>query len=508
MKPLVPKLTTFTEDILQLVNHWKDNSKRTPEQLKNWPGDKIFQYAGNDQPHALCLLKADGFDGLPVFKNHTNQQMMEAAANRELLAFTADDVIRIALFFNLDDIKTIVLLVKAQWERFLVSRINRNNIDWVNKTGVAEEFFPAFMDNEKAMQKLSDTLQPLDASFGTTVKLGITPELYGSLVNHILVSRTFYFAIESIEIASFVESQNQLLALLKSENSAYNDLYHARNKQWIDLLKAAENAHLRLEDQRMQNAEDERNWMAVFGDAWYELSKTDMEYQSLKRKVEMKKQNPQMTAEQVEAAVLTLMEAELEQLQNMETAITISQLFSKMDDNTNPDTQVNKEVFERYKKVLRAIWLKTHPDKVNDKGFTPEQLELLQKFYRQATEMSATDRLINPLTLERLEVLLHEVDELYANMGLNINLNTTVKGSTLKEKVEWLENQIKILENELTQLKNELFSLVNDATLKQKAESMKDPETIELVKNQMIGKKNLLTEELAGLKKDLDHLFK
>jgi hypothetical protein len=36
-------------------------------------------------------------------------------------------------------------------------------------------------------------------------------------------------------------------------------------------------------------------------------------------------------------------------------------------------------------------------------------------------------------------------------MGLNINLNTTIKGNTLKEKVEWLEKQIKLIENELTQ---------------------------------------------------------
>jgi preprotein translocase subunit Sec63 len=62
---------------------------------------------------------------------------------------------------------------------------------------------------------------------------------------------------------------------------------------------------------------------------------------------------------------------------------------------------VDKEMIDRYKKWLRTIWLKTHPDKVADKGFTPEQHEVLRNFYRQATEMNATERLINPLTLER-----------------------------------------------------------------------------------------------------------
>lgn len=508
MKSLVPKLTTLTEDLLQLVNHWKDNSKRTSEQLKCWPADKIFEFAGNDHPEALRLLQADGYDGLPVFKNHSCQQIMEAAVDRELLGFIPEDVLRLSLFFHLDDIRTIVLLVKAQWERFLVSQIKRFDIDWVNKTGVAEEYIPAFMENENAIQELSETWEVLDSWFGVSIKHGLTQEIYSSLLDHIIISRTFYFAIESSEIDSFVESQNQLLKLLKSENSAYNDIYHARNKQWLSLLQTAENAHIRLEDQRLQNAEDEREWMTIFGDAWYELTKADLNFQSLNRQIELKKTNPEMSVEQIEEADRAMVEAELEQLHNMETAITISQLFTQLDDEGATQSNISKEIIDRYKKVLRTIWLKTHPDKIADKGFTPEQVEILQNFYRQATGISATDRLISPLTLERLENMLLEVEELYSNMGLNINLNTTIKGSTLKEKVEWLEKQIKSIENELTQLKNELYSLVNDTTIKQKIESKKDKETIEQIKKQMLEKKNLLDKELEGLRKEMGELFR
>jgi len=508
MKPLVPKLTTLTEDLLQLVNLWKDNNSRTPEQLKYWPGDKIFGFAGNDHPDALRLLRADGYDGLPVFKNHSCRQTMEAAANRELLVFNPEDVIRLSLFFHLGDIKTIVLLVKAQWEKYLVSQVKSFDINRLNKTGVAEEFLPAFMDDENTIQELSETWEMLDRWFGVFLKRGLARELYSSVLNQIMISRIFYFAIESPEMAAFVDGQNELLELLKGENSAYNDVYHARNKQWLGLLQAAENAHIRLENQRTQNAEDEREWMSIFGEVWYGLTKVDLKYQSLKRQIELKKKNPEMSVEQIIETDRAIMEAELEQLQNMETAITISQIFTRFEGEATTQVEVDKEMVDRYKKVLRTIWLKTHPDKIADKGFTPEQVEILQKFYRQATEMSATDRLINPLTLERLETLLQEVEELYSNMGLNIKLNTTIKGSTLKEKVEWLEKQIKLVENELTQLKNELYSLVNDATVKQKVESMKNAETIEAIKRQMSEKKDRLEMELDGLGNELAGLFR
>jgi hypothetical protein len=94
--------------------------------------------------------------------------------------------------------------------------------------------------------------------------------------------------------------------------------------------------HIFLEDQRLQNAENERQWMSVFGDAWYELTKTDLKYQSLKRQIELKMKNPDMSVEQIEDADHAIMEAELEQLQNMETAITINHIFAQFENEGTP----------------------------------------------------------------------------------------------------------------------------------------------------------------------------
>jgi hypothetical protein len=59
-------------------------------------------------------------------------------------------------FLSLKRYKTIVLLVKAQWESFLVAQTNRIEIDWLNKVG-CEDYLPAFMENEAVAQELSET---------------------------------------------------------------------------------------------------------------------------------------------------------------------------------------------------------------------------------------------------------------------------------------------------------------------------------------------------------------
>jgi archaellum component FlaC len=413
-----------------------------------------------------------------------------------------------AIFFHLNAMQAIILLIKSQFGSFLVRQSHRNDIDWITKTGVNEEFLPLFTEGCKELNELKSTWPLMNLHFGIDENLGLNEELYSQLIHHMMLSRVFYFGIQSNETQTFIGDQLHLIELLKTENSEFNDLYHARNKQWLFLVQTAENMHIKAEAQRLENAEIERKWLITFGDDWYELTRADLALQSAKRQLEMKQNNPSMTIQELEEADRLMVEAEQNQLRNLGMEITISQIYAEQAQWSSGGHQVDQKLLEQYKKVLRLIWIKTHPDKVANKGFTAEQLEILTKFYQQATEMSAAERVVNPLNLQRLEQLLNEVDELYANMGLNLTLNTTVKGNTLKEKVEWLELQIKRIEQELTQLKNELFSLANDTTIKQKEGALSTPQAIDDIKKQMVEKKKLLEFELGELKRKLNDLFK
>jgi hypothetical protein len=271
----------------------------------------------------------------------------------------------------------------------------------------------------------------------------------------------------------------------------------------------AELAHLKLEDQRLQNAEIEKEWLNKFGVLYFDLLQADFTNSSLKRQVGLKKGNPEFTKEELILADREAQETDRKKIEQFENDLKISEIISMNFGNKRTDSKekVDEEMLVKFKKALRTIWLKTHPDKLIDKLFSPQQIKKLHDFYQKATELSTSERLVNPRNLSRLSEIISEIDQIYKNMGINLPLNSTVQGITMKDKVHWLDNQIALLDNEISALKNEYYSLASNPEVKQKQESMLSPQVIESVKNQLTVKIAMMKAEQAELNKELNTLF-
>lgn len=495
------KYTTLTQDILQLVKDWKTNPYRTNSQLRNWPDENIIEQLGCDGENCLRLLSSEGYDDQPVLRFIKNSTIFECITNRQPLPLYYDDIMRAAHFFHLGEFKALLLLVKLRWEEYL----KKDNIcfDLVEN---AEELVHRYLEDDSEFELLENTTKALDSYFDFSKNTGFSGNLYSNLLRHIVVTRIFFCSVSSKESEAFIENQNELISLFKEENEQYNETFHARNKQWLKLVQTAEQLHLKLEEQRVQDAMLEKKWLSVFGEIYFKLLNADYSCQSIKQQIDIKKSNPQMTIEQVAEANKATIEANTEDLRKLESEIGLSHLFTAaMSDGNN--TKVSEDMVIKYKKTLRSIWLKTHPDKLIDKQFTPEQLQTLQSYYLEVTEVSSTDRLLNPLTLERLEKILEEIDRIYENIGLNIPMNASIRGVSLKEKAEWLVKQIALLDSEIIDIKNQLYVLSTNSTIRQKTESLKTPEIIELTKKQMFEKYEELSKMVTILKGDLEKLF-
>ncbi|GEM_PF-4367072 len=491
------KYISTTDEILTFLKDWSNNTNRSPNQLKHWPEEKIVEYLGCDHPNTLRLLKSDGFDDEPILRFLKTEEIFECITNRKALDLTIDDVFRVSLFFQLNDIQTLIMLLKLRWELFVA---NQDNLS-------VDEMLLSYLNDEKEQTLLENVFDIIDDRYNFSAVTGYQKDQYINLVHHILVTRTFQFSVFSKEVGAFIDGQKELMELFKQENEEYNELFHSRNKQWIRLIQTAELSHLKLEEQRMQDAFLEKQWVATFGNIYYKLLQVDYEFSNIKQQIEIKRGNPKMTIEQVVEANKVQIEENLQNLQKFETELAISLLFNSVM-TQNGSSQVSDEFIAKYKKALRSIWLKTHPDRLTDKHFTPEQLQSLQNYYQEVTEISNTDRLLNPLTLTRLENILDEIDQIYQNIGLNISLNLNIKGVSLKEKSEWLEKQITLLEKEIIELKNHLYALANDSSVRQKVESLKSPDIIEKTKIQMLEKYEILQKESNLLKLELEKLFK
>ena len=495
------KYATLTQDVLLLLKNWGTNDCRTQSQLKIWPKENIVEQLGCDGENCLKLLSSEGYDDEPVLRFIKNNTIFECITNRQPLPLYYDDVMRIAHFFHLGAFQALLLLVKLRWEEYL--KKNNVRIDLVeNSEGLVHQY----LEDEREFELLENTIKALDSYFDFSKITGFSGNLYSNLLRHIVITRIFFCSIGSREAEAFIDNQNELINLFKKENEQYNETFHARNKQWLKLVQTAEQLHLKLEEQRVQDAMLEKKWLSVFGEIYFKLLNADYSCQSIKQQIDIKKSNPQMTIEQVAEANKATIEANMEDLRKLESEIGLSHLFTAaMSDGKN--TKVTEDMVIKYKKTLRSIWLKTHPDKLIDKQFTPEQLQTLQSYYLEVTEVSSTDKLLNPLTLERLEKILEEIDQIYENIGLNIPMNASIKGVLLKDKVEWLEKQIALLDSEIIDIKNQLYVLSTNSTIRQKTESLKTPEIIELTKKQMLEKYEELSKMVTILKGDLEKLF-
>jgi hypothetical protein len=507
MKPFVTKFTTSAEDLLYFVQDWKNNPNRSSKQLETWPNDKIIENLGGDHPKCIRLLKEDGLDGLAVLKNHKSNALIESIGNNEILVFTCPDICRLALFFHLDMFHALILIIKTQWEGFIYKEIKSLQIEKYKLYENVEEYFHQFADNELETTNLAEILKSLNLYFEFSQNTTYDQELFQTLVHQIVITRSFFFPVQSKEVKVFIEGYVELMELIKSENSEYNDFFHSRNKQWLNLIQDAELSHLRLEELRLKNDAIEREWLLEFGQVYCDLLSYESEYNSLKRQIGFKTENPNFSREQLIEADKEALRQELSEIENIKKDITLNRLVMKASNKTSTTNEPQEEIFKEYKKALRIIWLKTHPDKMIDKHFSPEQLDRLQQYYHEATELGTSERIMNPRNLQRLNQIIDEVDQIYKNMGLNIPLNINVQGKSLKEKTQWLEKQIALLENEISGVNNELYSLSINPTVKQKIDSLKTPEIIESVKKQLTDKKDELKFEIDRLKIQLDNLF-
>jgi len=509
MKPLVEKYTTLTEDLTDLVLNWKDNPNRTIGQLKYWSSDKIMEFLGKDPKNCIRLLKEDGYDNLPVFENHLSENILESIANHEIISLSDNEICRMSIFFHLNVHQAFIMIIKSKWEKLVSEKIKSKQIEKFNFFDDTANQIQAFIGSISKDENLSVILKLLDSAFGSDMEKSSEKELFKSVTGLFLISRTFFFPIRSKEIETYIENQNELMGVVKAENQEFNEIFHARHQQWVNLILGAELTHLKLEEQRIQNAEIEKEWLNEFGVLYFDLIKDDFECNSLKRQIAIKKEYPTFTKEELILADSEAIEAEQLKINQLENDLRISEIASMVSGKKSKEFQgnVDEEIFGKYKKALRTIWLKTHPDRLIDKLFSPQQIEKLHNYYLRATELSTGERIVNPRNLERLQEIIAEIDQIYENMGINLPLNFTVQGITMKEKVHWLENQISLLENEIAMLKNEYFTLASDSSVKQKQESMLSPEVIDLVKIQLASKRDNLKVELEQLNNELNGMF-
>jgi hypothetical protein len=177
------------------------------------------------------------------------------------------------------------------------------------------------------------------------------------------------------------------------------------------------------------------------------------------------------------------------------------------------DDEEMDEYEKECKKLLRKIWRLTHPDRIEQEKFTPEQKKKLRAYFEEAVPYQDRGTLddeevaLSMRSLEALRDLLAKVEAVWKSMGIDCNEQSVIQGETLKEQYAWLDARIIALEEESGQVRAELMAAVNDPENMEMVACMASSEQIDRITEEMSTKFAWYDEQNKRLEQRLGELF-
>lgn len=480
------KITTLAMDLDLHCSKWGINPRVTETQRKLWPGSALPRTAlGTDDPHCLRLLKEDGHDGEPV-GSCTKAGATRFFSSTEHLSPPERDLIRFGVFCHLGLFRTLHLVVKNQWEEFVLRERRRS----------AESPVP-YADclmtiEEGALARLLDRFRlGLGGRAGTgeihllfeehgnlASKLGFDRQRLSALVDQMTLSRVHYCGAGSPELDSFEARQEQEIALLREAGREDECEFWLKKSCWLTIQCELEDKLLLREDIRLKNFNVTMEWMGLFGAVYIELLEAQMLCHQLERRTAIKKAEPSIGDEELDNRVKASIEEELASIKRLKGEALHAAALARLHE---PEGEaMSYEQLYRYrdeaKKIIREIWRLTHPDTLN-RAFTERQREMLREYLEQVVKIRNSEASLDVRAISVLSEILTKVKELYDIMGVDLEPNSVIRGETLAAKTAWLENEIEKIESQMQELTAEIHAMSMDPDIREKMASMSDEET-------------------------------
>ena len=486
MERSLKNITTLAMDLDLHCSNWGINSQVTETQHKLWPGSALPHTAlGTDDPHCLRLLKEDGHGGESV-GSCKKARATKFFSSTEHLSPPERDLIRFGVFCHLGLVRTLHLLVKNQWEEFVLGEKGQPAESHAPYAECLKEF------EEGALARLLDRFRlGLGGWAGTeeiyllfeehgnlASKLGFDRQRLSALVDQMILSRVHYCGAGSPELDSFEASQEQEIALLREAGREEECEFWLKKSCWLAIHCELEDKLLLREDIRLKNFNVTMEWMALFGTVYIELLEAQMLCHQLERRMAIKKAEPSLSDEEIDKRVKESIEEELASIKKVKgDALHAASLARLHEPEGEP---MSGEQLDRYreeaKKIIREIWRLTHPDTLN-RAFTERQRERLREYLEQVVKIRRSEAQLDVRAISVLSDILTKVKELYDVMGIDLEPKSVIRGDTLADQTAWLENEIQGIESQIQELMAEIQAMSMDPDIREKMASMAGEET-------------------------------
>ena len=469
------------------------------------------------EANTAVAVEEPGFADNSVAGSRVNSVFTYLQDKGELALLSPPDLISFALFCHLDFHRTLALVVKGEWEWYVTGRLpaGKSIQDIINE-GLASvrdlsSGFNLAMDRgpgDIGLYRLFENKGGLASCNGYDEK-----DLR-DIVRHMILADVHLFAGQSPELATFIASEEAQRALLKGATTDAAEEFWKKKRTWIELENEVEGLLLKLEEQTLRNRKSQREWMSIFGHIYIPLLESEYLYTSLTFRISRKSDDPNLTMEALEELDVENRRIEKEHLDNLKrSAITIRKVLPGPG-GIPLDHEEMEEYEQECKKLLRKIWRLTHPDRIEQEKFTPEQKKKLRACFEEAVPHQEGGRLddeeisLSMRSLVALKDLLAKVEAVWKSMGLDCNEQSVIQGETLLEQCVWLDSRTRELEEEAGQVRVALMAAANDPEFREMDACLTSPEQIDTISAEMNAKLVWYNEQNLLMEQRLAELFR
>lgn len=440
----------------------------------------------------------------------TEARAQNLSVSNPVGTWTEMEIVNLTRALDLGIERTLILLLKARWEVFLVSHPNADLRQSLNSIELKGDFDP----DPGGMLRLLET-QGLRSPIS-----GDSRESLTNFVREAVLNQMHQVPIRSPECEQFVFNAREDAKVFNSADAKTKERLADARGRWISRCAYHADLLLALANQQLANARINHQFMQEeYGDLYIELQSLDRSEFLLLTKISLKQTDLTMTCDELDQKMLKSEEEVRKELDKMRDLALVLPPPLTPDGEVISAEQV-EEYKEKAKTVLRRVWMLLHPDRLERReGFrftSARQRERLKELWNEIMKVRPEELAFEPQqlgynqrSLERILQMEREAKTILESMpGINLQAKYKVQGENAEERIKWYETECRLIEEDLEKTRALLTAEIEDPEVaKQRAMLDVSGPHREKALKQMRDKIDDLRSRVETLHDQLDHLF-
>lgn len=431
-----------------------------------------------------------------------------------------DDLIEFGIDYGLCFHRTVALILKNEWEMTLGEQVHTHgaadgdtSVSFLMEARDGTDRTPNFNPNTAAI------FAALERHGKLASRAGYGSAEFDTMAQQMILADLHIANNSGPEMECFIGTEKSRIEMLRDSTPEEQQEFWTARCRWTQTQEDVDELHFQCEKRRLQGADTRRQYLAAFGKYEVELQEATHRYTDVKRRKMLKEANPQLSQQEISEEVERLEEQHRRDLNRLKSAVALASILERpLPGGATADYDELQKYRLRAKKLLRQLRAKTHEDRLRHdpayRRLTDRQKEELLTMLRQALEVKLEEIGYPEGCIEHdmrsvpgLEAALQRVDAILENAGIDTRIDLVIRGKTLREQLEWLQEGTKSLERRIEAARAELHVLATDAEVDRMRQVLASTEQHEKIKCAMQENANEYAKKADVIEHEIETLF-